>query len=247
MKHDYLDKYSDRDSILHNLDPRTKMLCFFLAVIAVVSEPRGDLTGFPFYYFLSFMLAAVSRIPFVFIAKRCLIASPFIVMAAGILPLSHLISGGAGISQEIMAARSVSILLKAFAAIILLTLLTSTDRFHRLLSGMRKLKFPPVFGILSALMYRYIFILNDEMLRTSRARKSRTSGKIRSNRFLVYGHQAALIFLRGMKRARDVYNAMLSRGFSGEFPEYDEIKFKFRDAMFAGVFLFIFAAVRFGL
>ncbi|MFW6140361.1 MAG: hypothetical protein ACOC5S_03295 [Acidobacteriota bacterium] len=80
MKHHYLDKYSDLDSFIHKLDPRVKLICFFLAILAVVSEPRGDLTGFPFYYLLLVLLLFFSRVPVVYVLKRCLLASPFIVM-----------------------------------------------------------------------------------------------------------------------------------------------------------------------
>ncbi|MBD3412925.1 MAG: cobalt ECF transporter T component CbiQ [Candidatus Aminicenantes bacterium] len=250
MKHDYLDKYSRLDSFIHKLDPRVKLICFFLAVVAVVSEPRGDLTGFPFYYLLIILLLAASRIPLSFVLKRCLIASPFIVMAAGVLPLSYLLSPGASASPssaESMWFHPLSILLKAYAAVILLTLLSSTEKFHRLLNGLQKLKFPPVLGVMSALMYRYIFILNDEMLRTTRARKSRTPGKSRISRFRIYGNQAALIFLRGKKRAQDVYNAMMSRGFQGEFQEYNGFRLKLRDGLFSLLFLALYTGVRFGL
>jgi len=153
LKHDYLDKYSRLDSFIHKLDPRVKLICFFLAVLAVVSEPRGDLTGFPFYYLLIFLLVMVSRIPLVFVLKRCLIASPFIVMAAGVLPLSYLLSPASSfISTQVMLFHPLSILFKAYAAVILLTLLASTEKFHRLLNGLQKLKFPPILGIMSALM-----------------------------------------------------------------------------------------------
>lgn len=248
MKHDYLDKYSRLDSFIHQRDPRVKLICFFLAVVAVVSEPKGDITGFPFYYLLMFLLLAASRIPVVFVLKRCLIASPFIVMAAGVLPLSYMLSPTpSSIPTQVMVFHPLSILLKAYAAVILLTLLASTEKFHCLLNGLQKLKFPPILGIMSALMYRYIFILNDEMLRTARARKSRTPEKSRVSRFRIYGNQAALIFLRAKKRAQDVYNAMLSRGFKGDFPEYNGIHLGWGDALFSAVFLMVYAGVRFGL
>jgi cobalt/nickel transport system permease protein len=153
----------------------------------------------------------------------------------------------APLSRELWLYHPLSILLKAYAAIILLTLLTSTEKFHRLLKGLRTLKFPPVLGIMSALMYRYIFILNDERLRTNRARVCRLAGKPRTSSFRIYGNQAALIFLRGKKRAQDIYNAMLARGFTGEFPEYDAFRLHTADWIFLGVVVISFTGVRFGL
>jgi cobalt/nickel transport system permease protein len=246
LKHGYLDRYSGRKSLLHRLDPRTKIICIFAAVAVIVSEPRGEISCFLAYLPLVFLLVILGRIPLVFILQRCLVASPFILMAAALVPLSFGIGReSAGVTHAVpLLAFSLSILFKAFSAVILLTLLLSTDRFHRLLKGMRNLRMPAVLGLMSSLMYRYIFILNDERLRTSRARISRTPGKLRLSPYRVYGQQAAMIFLRGWKRAHTVYDSMLSRGFRGDFPEFERLRFDSRDAFFSIVLTLILTGIR---
>ncbi|MFC2157679.1 cobalt ECF transporter T component CbiQ [Acidobacteriota bacterium] len=233
MKHDYFDKYCGLGSFIHLLDPRTKILTFLAAIGIIVSEPRGDILPFMFYYTLLITLLGISRIPLSFVLKRCLIAFPFILMAAIGLPLSHLAgSTGSSTFTTQMAFSSLSIVLKAVGAVIILVLLTSTSKFQMLLKGMRSLRMPPVLGVMSALMYRYLFILNDERLRTNRARESRTPGRLRLNRFKVLGHQVALVFLRSWSRAHTVYYSMLSRGFQGEFPGFSPLKFHWQDGLF---------------
>jgi len=246
MKHDYLDKYSSLDSVLHKLDPRTKIVCFFSAVIVIVSEPRGETAAFLFYYLILAVLLLASRIPASFFLKRCLIASPFILMAALMLPVSFFL-GGESASRNLnigVVVFSLSILLKAYAAILLLVLLTSTDKFHRLLKGMRSMHLPNILTMMSALMYRYIFIINDERLKTNRARDSRSPGRFRSGRIKVYGNQTAKIFLRSWKRAQTVYQSMLSRGFKGDFPEFFRLQFKLSDGVFTVIMLVCFGVVR---
>ncbi|MBU1185986.1 MAG: hypothetical protein KJ908_03760, partial [Acidobacteria bacterium] len=177
MKHDYPDRYSGLDSPLHRLDPRSKLFGFTAALLIIVSEPRGELVPFLFYFALIAALLLISRVPVMFILRRCLNASPFILLAALLLPFSSLLSDReAGLTTEVWNF-SLSVVLKALAAIILLVLLTSLDKFHRLLKGLRSTGFPAVFTVLAALMYRYIFILNDERLRTQMARLSRTPGR----------------------------------------------------------------------
>jgi cobalt/nickel transport system permease protein len=248
MKHDYPDRYSGLDSPLHRLDPRSKIFGFSAAILILVSEPRGELFPFLFYAALIGSLLFLSRIPPPFIVRRCLIAAPFILTAALLLPLSLALEGGSssGLTAEAWFF-SLSIVLKSFSAVTLLILLTSLDKFHRLLKGLRVLGLPPVFGVLAALMYRYIFILNDERLRTQRARISRTPGRLRTGRFRVIGNQAAVIFLRSWERAHLVHQAMLARGFDGSFPEYEGLSFRKRDAVFLWLMILFFLAIRLGV
>ncbi len=248
MKHSFIDKYSDLDSPVHRIDPRARLIAAFSAIVIIVSEPHGNLLPFAFYGVIIFWVAAISKIPPGYILKRCLVVSPFIIIAAVSYPLS-LTGTDAVVTGQLLTEgvrTGLTIFLKAFFALLLLILLTSTGRFHRLLAGLRMLGMPRLLGVISALMYRYVFILHDELLRTTRARDSRTPGKIRINRFRVYGNQAAMIFIRSLDRSQTVYNSMLSRGFSGEFPDMNKPKLRTRDVLMTGFFvllLFVFRMI----
>ncbi|MBN1272285.1 MAG: cobalt ECF transporter T component CbiQ [Candidatus Aminicenantes bacterium] len=246
MKHSYIDKYGDLNSLLHKLDPRAKVLAFGAALVFMISEPRGEVGVFVFYYVLIAAVALLSRIPLVYILKRCLMAAPFILAAAVLLPLSRLSPnvGKTGLFTRENLCLSLSLLLKAFGAVILLTLLVSSGKFNNLLRGLRRLHMPSLLGSMFALMYRYIFLLNDEMLKLKLARESRTPGKLRISRFKVYGNQAAMIFLRSWKRAQVVYHSMLARGYHGEFPEYGRLRFVWSDGFFLAGFPAVFAVIR---
>jgi cobalt/nickel transport system permease protein len=188
----------------------------------------------------------LSRVPMRFIFSRCLVVSPFILIAALSYPVSSMLmvqnQPDYSLRPEFMIA--LSIIFKAFLSVILLTMLISTDKFQNLLLGMRNLRMPKILGIISALMYRYIFILYDEALRTSRARDSRTPGKIKMSRLKVYGNQSAMIFLRSWERSQTIYNSMLSRGFNGEFPAMHNLSFKRNDLLFSAIFIILLLSVR---
>ncbi len=234
MRHGFFDRYSGRDSLLHRRDPRAKVIALAVACLCMVSEPRGDLLPFWCYFPFVFVLIVLSRIPVRFFLKRCLIAAPFIVMAALLLPLSHSPVGIASESALVLpyVDDMLSIFFRAFGAVLVITLITSTERFHRLLRGLQELKMPRLLGLLSALMYRYIFIIHDEWLRTNIARKSRTPGKLQLSRVSVYGRQIALIFIRSWERAENVYQAMAARGFDGAFPVSGALVFRSADWLF---------------
>jgi cobalt/nickel transport system permease protein len=136
-------------------------------------------------------------------------------------------------------------MLKATLSVTILILLASTEKFHNLLGGLRKIKFPVIVGILSALMYRYIFILSDEVMRTNRARNSRTPGNLRSGKLKVLGNQLATVFIRSTERSRIVYAGMVSRGFAGEFPSMSEKAIRARDIVFFCTFGVLLLYIRF--
>jgi cobalt/nickel transport system permease protein len=68
-------------------------------------------------------------------------------------------------------------------------------------------------------MYRYSFILIDEMQRLKRARDSRCFGGRWLWQLKVIGHMIGTLFLRSYHRGERVYLAMLSRGYDGRMPE----------------------------
>jgi cobalt/nickel transport system permease protein len=198
------------DSPLRRLDPRAKLLLVLGALLAVVSEPAGALRPFLPYYAMTAALLVVARVPPGFLARRLAAVAPLVGVAAALLLLA---GGGAGGVEP-----ALSLLLRAFAAVALVTLLVATERMSGILWGLSGLGMPPLFGTQSAFMYRYALLLGDEAMRTERARRSRTPGPLRTGRLRTLGGQAALVFLRGWKRSRAVYSAMLSRGFTGHFP-----------------------------
>ncbi len=246
MKHSFIDKYSHLNSIVHKLDPRIKLLITFLGIIIIVSEPPGNILPFAFYGVGVLILILLSRIPFGFILKRFLIISPFILMAALFFPVSLWLTKEEQIVnfQHPAFKVALSIFLKAGLSILLLILLVSTDKFHNLLLGLRKLKMPKLIGVIAALMYRYIFILSDEALKTKRAKESRTPGRLKVNKMKVFSNQMAMIFLRSWERSKIIYHSMLSRGFNGEFPVRQKLAINSIDIMFFVLYLMIFLAIR---
>lgn len=238
MRHGFLDRYSERDSSIHRRDPRVKTVGVVLALLLVVSEPVGSVAPFAGYGLITAALLALGRVPALFVLKRCLIAAPIVITAALFLVLEGGTRWDGGLGPAL------SMMLKAFTAVALVTLLTATERFHRILTGLRSLGMPVMLTTLAAFMYRYAFILSDEVLRTSRARQSRTPGRLAVGRISTYGHQAAMVFLRGWRRSRRVYQAMRSRGFSGALPGAPVLRLGGADWLFLALMGLSFALVR---
>ena len=207
-------------SPLASFDPRAKVSAVFLTVLTISSFQAEQTPQFLGAASYAALLALTAMVGLGFLIKRCLLATPFIAMAA-LLPLvSGLPNGG---------TVAIAILLKAYAAILLLSVLAATTAIEDTLRALRALGAPRSLALTTTLMYRYLFVLLDEWQRISRARDCRTGGKPIKRRLQLWSNQLAMVFIRGWERAERVTAAMILRGFNGEFPTTHTQRFSPRD------------------
>jgi len=112
-----------------------------------------------------------------------------------------------------------NVVVKSCLGVFSIILLSSTTSFPELIRGVEKLGSPRIFTMLASFMYRYSFILIDEMQRMKRARDSRSFGGRWLWQTQVIGHMIGTLFLRSFHRGERVYLAMLSRGYHGTMPQ----------------------------
>ncbi len=98
-------------------------------------------------------------------------------------------------------------------SIVILTLLTSTTPFPKLLEGLKWFKIPKVIHSLLSFIYRFIFIIVDEFQRANRAGQSREFSKNLKLGWRGRGWILATSLIRSIERSERVYNAMLGRGY----------------------------------
>ena len=240
MKHSFLDRYSDRDSLLHRLDPRGKLLATLAFVAAVALTPLDSWLAYGLYFALLAVLIALSRVPPLYILRRSLVIVPFVLLVAIFIPFfkGGEVAGSYNIGLwQISVTHSGlqvlwNILAKAWLSILSLILLTSTTRFSSLLQGLERLRFPGVLVLLLSFMYRYIFILTDEVMRMKQARDSRNFGGKRRRQIKTIGNMIGTLFLRSYERGERVYAAMAARGFDGHSRTLTRLHFSRRDALF---------------
>ena len=245
MKHSFIDKYSDRSSPIHRLDPRTKIMTAIAFVIMVMVTPPGEWLAFAIYLLFLAMLILVSRVPPVYILKRSLVVIPFVVLIGIFIPFLKT-SGSSGSYNvwmwDIPKSNLVlfaSIIIKSWLSVISLVLLTATTQFSEVLKGLEKLRMPGVMVMILSFMYRYIFVLTDEVLRMKQARDSRSFGEKRSRQIKTIGNVIGTLFLRSYERGERVYAAMVSRGFDGEIRTLSSTTMRYTDLLYTSSFLII--------
>lgn len=227
-----IDHYLRIKSPIHSLDGRVKLI-FTLALILCTSLLPED-SWLAYILILNTLLVVMTTadIRFIYLLKRSALSLPFLLAA---LPLVFQASGSTlttisigdlavTISQE-GSIRFLSLGLKAWMSVIAAILLASTTSFTELLQAMRSLRTPQLLVAVFGLMWRYLFLMVEEVDRLARARLSRSgknpSAKSHAGGTLrwragVTGAMAGSLFIRSLERSENVYHAMLARGYDGE-------------------------------
>jgi len=201
MRHSFLDRYSRLKSPIHRTNAAVKLISLFILLITLVTTPIAFYFAFVGASIILAVVAFVSRIPFMFLLRRMLFLELFIV---GVAILSLLQPNGLAVFTAVVVRSTLCI----FAVV----LFSNTTPFSELLELLRRWRVPLLLITLLALMYRYLFVLVDELERMQRARTSRT---FTGNRTMLWHSLATVVsqlFVRSTERAERIFAAMSARG-----------------------------------
>ncbi len=228
----FLDPFREGASPVHRLDPRIKLV---LAVAFILTAALIHPGAWPAYVLLfagAFSIILLSELGVGFVYKRAVLAAPFVLAA---LPLLFTVPGEALATFHIGPwtltltqpglVRFISVALKSWISVQIAIVLASTTAFPDLLAAMRALRIPRLLVAVIGLMWRYLFVLVDEVMRLMRAREARSghpavpAGRVGGSlawRGKVTGGMAGNLMLRSFDRSERIYAAMASRGYDGE-------------------------------
>ncbi|MFA6560583.1 MAG: cobalt ECF transporter T component CbiQ [Verrucomicrobiia bacterium] len=201
MRLELFESHSQLDSPIHRLPAAVKFALAIAVVLTTVLLPVSQSGGFVFVGTAVLIVAVLSRIPPAFLAKRLLLLEP---IALGVAALAFFQPGGWRAFAIIMVRTNLCLMT--------MILLSNTTPFADLLRVLQRLRVPSLMVTTLALMYRYLFVLADEVGRMGRARASRTFSM---RRRVAWWSQAGIVgqlFIRSTERAERIYAAMCARG-----------------------------------
>jgi cobalt/nickel transport system permease protein len=225
------DRYESRESLIHRLDPRVKLVVTVLFIVSNALLPDGAWLAFGLSWVLVLVANILARLELSYVFKRSFVALPFALAAITLIftlpgqPLFSLALGPWQITAtDTGLIRFVSIVIRSWLSVQMAILLVATTQFPDLMHALRHLRVPPLLVAIISFMYRYLFVLADEALRLLRARDSRSaslpgykSGRTVAWRARIAGNMAGQLFVRSFERSDKVYNAMVARGYTGHF------------------------------
>lgn len=241
-----LDLLALRQTAVHRLDPRAKLLTTLCFIVCVVSFDKYEISAMlPFLIYPAVLISA-GHLPLSYILRKVLFVIPFALLIGLFNPIFD--------RQVVMQVGNLdiwggwlscgSIVMRAVLTVTAAIILVATTGFQALCEALEKFKLPTIFILQLLFLYRYIFVLADEGVRIARARQLRACGQ-RNLGMRHFGSLAGQLLLRTWERAERIHMAMLARGFSGEIRSARrQTPCAVRDIAFAGSWIILFILLR---
>jgi cobalt/nickel transport system permease protein len=226
----YIEKSAYRDSFIHNLDARVKIVGMIALIIAMVAIPYSPLVftiGALFLVFLGALWAS-SGLPWQIYAKRLLMVLPFglfiilfqIFFTNRFYPVFHVIANlpfGIHIYAESVQFACI-LLVKFVVCVSAIILLSSTTKLHDILEGAGRMGLPPEFALTFGMMIRYLFVFGYIYRKINESLATRCFDPFNSAlsyryRMKQIGYTVGTIFIRSYEQGERVYTSMLCRGY----------------------------------
>jgi cobalt/nickel transport system permease protein len=239
----HIDQFTGLSSPIHLMDPRTKLISTLIFLFLVVLTPEGYFVSFAVYTIIVWTVIYVSRIPGVYVLKRSLSILPFTLAVSIFLPF---ITPGPLLCKIVLpflnleittcgTIRFASLSIKALISFFATITLVATTPFGELMKAAGDIGLPSKIVTVLSFMYRYLFIIIDEVSHMMLARDLRGAGG--KSLLTASGGIVGALLVRSFEHAERLYHAMLLRGYSGEaFTLYTD-KLHARDIFIASGFL----------
>jgi cobalt/nickel transport system permease protein len=228
-----IEKYAYRNSPVHTLDARVKILVAFAAIIAIVAVPYSTMVysvGAVFIIFCAVLWGLSGLSPVIYV-KRLLVILPFGIFLIVFQiffknryyeTFTTLATLPFGIEIYAESVEFASILLiKFLVSVSFIILLSSTTKTQDLLEGAGRLGLPAEFTLVLGMMLRYLYVFGYMIRKMRQSLETRCFDPF--DRSLPYRYRleklayaVGTLFIRSYEQGERTYLAMLCRGYGRE-------------------------------
>ena len=238
--------FAHGSSVMHRIDPRFKLV--FAAALSIATAVSYRFEALFFALGLALLLVFASRLNLSAVLKKLMVVFGFLVLLWLVLPLTFdgdvLTRVGPVEITRPGLVLSAQITLKSLSILMMFIALVTTAGLVTIGHAMDRLGIPAKIVHLLLMSYRYIFVIEQEYRRLSRAasiRGFRPGTNLHTYRTFAY--LVGMIFVRASDRADQVYKAMRCRGFNGKFYCLADFPAHRRNWIFAGLMTISFAVL----
>lgn len=222
----FADEFALKIGFLQGIDPRFKaaVIVAFVVLVMLLKNVFLILS----LYIICLILACLSGINMGFFLKRTWIFIPLFSLIIAIPALFSVFSPGKEIFSLNLLGFKLAItqqgidsallfLSRVATSVSLMVLFALVTRHNQILKVLRIFGVPQIFVMTFGMCYRYIFLFVGIIQDTYTSIKSRVGfvSSVNKGQKLVAGN-IALLWQRSYQMQTQVYNAMLSRGYTGE-------------------------------
>jgi cobalt/nickel transport system permease protein len=233
------EEYASRQGFLQSLDPRMKTIAFLFFLLTTVSLKSPLLISG--IYLGCLALAILSKVPMDFFLIRTWVFIPLFSLFIVIPALFSFVTPGEPLwvfyilGTKFIITRpgfdgAVLFVIRIATSVSLVVLLSLTTRHEQLLKVLRVFGVPSIFVLTVSMCYRYLYLLAVMVENIFTAIKSRVGVLAQSKKGQrVVAWNIANTWSRTNQMSEEVYQAMLSRGYTGEPQLLNGFKSRRRD------------------
>jgi len=225
-----IEKHAYKDSYIHRLDARVKIILAFAVIIAIVSVPYSTMVytvGGIFFIFFIFLWALSRLSPMIYLQRlieivplwgiviffQIFLKNKYYTDYTVILTLPF---GIAVYSESVTFA--FILLVKFIVSISFIILLSSTTKLQDMLEGGTRLGLPADFALVLGMMIRYLFVFGYIYRKVNESLATRCFNAFDTSlpwkyRMRQLGYTIGTMFIRAYEQGERVYTSMLCRGY----------------------------------
>lgn len=235
----------NRNSLYAQLDPRSKIIFSIFYISNVLMLQLDDIQQSIIVFVTVIIMIIFSGYSIKYYVRKILKIYPMIFFTTFLLPFINtnqipsvddtiLIDVGLISVYKSGLVRFLNFNIKSILILSSTFVLTMTTPYNLLLKGMESIKVPEWLLSIVTYMFRLIYLLAAELEKIHMAFTSRHIALSYFARIKIFAKIIAVYFTRIIEHSERIYLAMISRGFSGQFPVHEELSWHLYDSLLVG-------------
>lgn len=221
LKHVVMDHFAYRNNWLTRIDVRVKL--FYIGVGLILNILSHGITVPLAFFVTSFILLMTIKVSLFSLVVRMMMPLLFGIFIMVIMGLhtgetvvfsTKLFSYEFVIKKEGLLAGFV-LFTKVAGGVMLLLLLSFTTTISKICTATRWMKVPETLIEVLSFVYRYLFLLFEEVETMMSSQRSRLGYVTWFKTIKSFGSLSGALFIRSISRAENAHLAMISRGYDG--------------------------------
>ncbi|XPV74835.1 MAG: cobalt ECF transporter T component CbiQ [Desulfovibrio sp.] len=231
----FAEEFADGHSIVHTITPRIRLIVatLFSCAVATFANDSAALAAL----IAGALLALLAKLPIKPLVKRLIVINVFVVFLWVFLPFTTegtpLRTFGPLVASVEGVHLAKLLTLKANAIMLTFITLGATMTVSQFGRAMQRLGIPDKLCHLLLFTFRYIFVIEQEFKKMTRALKARGfAPRTNMHTWRTYSYLVGMLLVKSYDRAEQVYKAMVCRGFDGTFYTLEKEKLSGLDYSF---------------
>ena len=212
------ESFAEGYSFLHRMDTRLKLLLAIAGSVSIALTRQFEPAIL--LWFVYGMLVILARFDLKKVLHRLLLINGFTVFLWIFLPFQIRVASSEsliGIDQSgIYLATLLTLKINSVTLLMIATL--GSSHIHQIANAMGAFRFPVKLTFLLLITYRYLTTISQEYQKLSAAARIRCFKPATSiHTYKTYAYLIGMVLTNSAVKGQRVYNAMLCRGFNGQF------------------------------